>query len=87
MQVTLIYITDPWHSFKSRELIGVATTTQKRDTIIRKALRESLYSKPDREKIANAIKEINENGQTFSLAEKHDIEFDTETVETNILLP
>lgn len=83
MKTIIIYATDAWHSFKSRELIAVATTEKKRDTIVRKFLREYLEEKPRRDEINDFIKEIHDYGQTQSLAERYDMEIDTETVTAN----
>lgn len=86
MLVTAIYITDPWHSRKSMELIGIATTEKQRDRLIRQFLSSYIYEKPTREEISRAIKEVQENGQTQSLSNRADLEIYTETFETNRIL-
>lgn len=85
-QVILIYTTDPWHSFSSRELIAAATTETQRDRLIRRYLRKHLEEKPSREDIDEAMRQIQESGQTQNLSEKADLEIDTETIDTNIIL-
>ena len=82
--IILIYATDCWHSFASREIIGIATTENQRDRLIRQYLREG--ESVSRKEIADAIDEIHRMGQTQCLAEKYDIEIDTETVKKNTLL-
>ena len=78
-EVILIYETDAWHGFSSRNLIGIATTEPKRDTIVRKHLR-SLRDRPSVQLEKQAVEEIRSNGQTMCLNERCDIEIDTERV-------
>lgn len=86
MTAILIYQTDSWHSTSSFELIGIATTEKKRDTLIRRYLRECLQEKPSRDEIADAIGQVQQIGQTQGLAERYDLEIHTETIETNQLV-
>ncbi len=83
MKAILIYATDPWHSFKSRELVAVATTKKSRDRLIRKFLREYLEEKPSMSEISDYLDQVRELGQTQGMSERYDMEIDTETVETN----
>ena len=85
-QVILIYTTNPWHTYASRELIAAATTKKQRDRLIRRYLRKHLEEKPSREDIDEAMRQIDEIGQTQNLSEKADLEIDTETIYTNIIL-
>lgn len=85
MKAILIYQTNAWHEYSSRELIGIATTEKKRDVIIRKYLREYLEEKPHRDEIDDALEQIRSMGQTQCLSSGFDIEIDTETVEMNQL--
>lgn len=80
----LIYMTDPWHSLASRDIIGVATTENHRDRIIRKFLREEKSAK--RAEIQEAIGDIQRMDQTQCLSEKYHIEIDTETITANTLI-
>lgn len=82
MQAILIYETDTWHSKGTRNLIAIATTEKKRDRLVREYMKEFATKKETNE----AIDEIRHNGQTSFLSEKYDIELDTETTETNIIL-
>lgn len=82
--IIIIYTTDPWHSFASRDIIGIATTENHRDRIIRKFLREKKFAR--RTEIQEAIGDIQRMDQTQCLAEKHKIEIDTESVEINTLI-
>lgn len=86
MNVILIYQTDAWHSYKSMELIAIATTKKKRDALVKQFLRNGMMSKPRRDEIEEAMKQIQEWGQTQGLAERHDLEIYTEEFETNQLL-
>ena len=87
MLITAIYTTDARHSSGSMELIGIATTEKQRDRLIRQFLSTYLYEKPTSEEISQAIKEIQENGQTQSLSDtRANLEIHTETFETNRLL-
>lgn len=84
--IILIYKTNSWHEYSSRELIAVATTEKKRDILIRRFLRNELYEKPSMKTIETAMEQISEMGQTQCLAEECDIEIDTEQVTTNEIL-
>ena len=83
MTAILIYATDPLHSYASRELIGAATTENKRDAIVRKFLREYLHFTPTRDEIADAVAQIREMDQTQCLADCYDLEIDTDTISLN----
>lgn len=85
--IILIYTTDPWHNFASRELIAVATTEKQRDKLVKKYLRDNLaYGKPDKALRDKALKEIQDMGQTQCLTESCDLEIDTEAYDTNVIL-
>jgi hypothetical protein len=86
MTVILIYQTNAYHNFSSRELIGVATTEKKRDILIRRFLRNYLVEKPTRDEIDDAMEQIRSYGQTQCLSSGFDMEIDTETVETNTIV-
>ena len=86
MTVILIYKTNAWHNFSSRELIGVATTEKKRDILIRRFLRNYLEMKPYRDEIDDAMEQIRSYGQTQCLSSVYDLEIDSETVETNTIV-
>ena len=83
--VILIYQTDAWHSFSSRELIGIATTEKQRDKIVRKFMREAMYEKPFMSDIKDYVKQIQDNGQTSGMSERYDLEIDTESIILNEL--
>lgn len=85
-QAILIYTSDPWHSFRSMELIAVATTEKKRDTIVRRYLRNYMAERLPAELIDQAAEEVGATGQTQCLSEKAGFELYTETVDTNIIL-
>ncbi len=84
--VIIIYTTDPWHTFASREIIGVATTEKKRDVIVRRYLREYQYEKLNRDTINEAVKQVQQSRQTSILSEKTGFEIDTEEYDTNTVL-
>lgn len=79
----LIYTTDPWHSFSSRELIAIATSPAKRDSLIRRFLQNHIERKPSKDALQTALKQIRSFGQTQCLTEELDIEIDTEEVTPN----
>ena len=81
----LIYTTDCHHSMSSMELIAVATTEKKRDSLVRKYLRNYLYEKPSKKEIDEAIEQIQQIGQTQGLSESADLEIYTETYDVNVL--
>lgn len=83
--VILIYTTNAWLQFSSRELIGAATTEKQRDRLVRKYLREEVNVKLSRKVINEALRHINQFGQTQSLSELIDEEIDTETLDLNQL--
>ncbi len=83
--VILIYTTDCHHSMSSMELIAVASTEKKRDTLVRKYLRNYLYEKLSKEEIDEAVEQIQQMGQTQGLSESADLEIYTETYNLNEL--
>ena len=83
--VILIYTTDCHHSMSSMELIAVASTEKKRDTLVRKYLRNYLYEKLSKEEIDEAIEQLQQMGQTQGLSESADLEIYTETCDLNEL--
>lgn len=83
--VILIYTTDSHHSMSSMELIAVASTEKKRDSLVRKYLRNYLYEKPSKKEIDEAIEQIQQIGQTQGLSESADLEIYTETYDVNVL--
>ena len=85
MEVILIYQTDPWHGRSSWVLIGVATTEDKRDKIVRKYLR-GLDDKPSRRTREEAFNQLYDMGQTQCLAEECGIEIYTDKINTDELL-
>lgn len=86
MQTIIIYETNPWHNHDSRNLIGVASTKKNRDRMVRRFLKEYLHVKPTKEEIAEAMRQLDELGQTQCLSEHCDIEIDTEVVDTNTIV-
>lgn len=84
--VIAVYTTDGWHTYSSRELIGVATTEKKRDTIVRRYLRNHPYEKLNRNQINEAVEQIQQNRQTYGLSESAGFEIDTEEYDTNTVL-
>lgn len=85
-QAIHIYTSDPWHSFRSMELVAVATTEKKRDTLIRRYLRNYMAEKLPAELINQAVEEVGATGQTQCLSERAGFELYTETVGTNVIL-
>ena len=85
MEVILIYQTDPWHGRSSWVLIGVATTEENRDKIVKKYLRE-LDEKPSRGTREEAFRQLHDMDQTQCLAEECGIEIYTDRVNTDELL-
>lgn len=85
-QAILIYSSDPWHTVRSMELIAVATTEKKRDSLIRRYLRKYMYEKLPTELIDKAVEEVRANRQTQCLSEKAGFELYTETVGKNVIL-
>lgn len=85
-KIILIYTTNAWHEHSSMELIGIATSENQRDRLVRKYLREYLVEKPDRHKTDEAMEQIGSIGQTQCLAAVCDLEIHTETYQTNTLL-
>lgn len=83
--VILIYTTDSHHSMSSMELIAVASTEKKRDTLVRRYLKNYLYEKPSKKEIDEAIEQIQQIGQTQGLSESADLEIYTETYDVNVL--
>lgn len=84
--VILIYTTDSHHSMSSMELIAIASTEKKRDSLVRKYLKKNyLYEKPSKKEIDEAIEQIQQIGQTQGLSESADIEIYTETYDVNVL--
>lgn len=83
--VILIYTTDCHHSMSSMELIAVASTEKKRDTLVRRYLKNYLYEKPSKKEIDEAIEQIQQIGQTQGLSESADLEIYTETYDVNVL--
>ncbi|MBR1434001.1 MAG: hypothetical protein IJ584_02690 [Bacteroidales bacterium] len=83
-QAILIYTTDSWHTFSSREVIAIATTEKQRDTLVRRYLRNYPYEKLNRDEIAAAVKQVQEFGQTQGLP--CDFELDTEEWNLNVIL-
>lgn len=81
----LIYTTDCHHSKSSMELIAVASTEKKRDSLVRKYLKNYLYEKPSKKEIDEAIEQIQQIGQTQGLSESADLEIYTETYDVNVL--
>lgn len=81
--VHLLYVTDAWLSTGSKVLAGVATSKKGRDRMVRDLLRNHLYTKATRDEIADAIKQVDESGQTQTLSERHDIELLCEETYTN----
>jgi hypothetical protein len=79
-EVILVFETNAWHNFDSRETIGIATTEEQRDKLVRKHLRSLHKRRPSLQLETQAINEIRTNGQTQCLAERCDIEIDTERV-------
>lgn len=84
-KIIIIYTTNAYHEYSSRELIGAATSEKQRDRLVRKYLREYLYEKPSRDEIAEAIRHLHEYGQTQCLNGPCDLGIDTDVVETNQL--
>lgn len=83
--VILIYTTDSHHSMSSMELIAVASTEKKRNTLVRRYLKNYLYEKPSKKEIDEAIEQIQQIGQTQGLSESADLEIYTETYDVNVL--
>lgn len=83
--VILIYTTDSHHSMSSMELIAVASTEKKRDSLVRRYLKNYLYEKPSKKEIDEAIEQIQQIGQTQGLSESADLEIYTETYDVNVL--
>ena len=79
----LIFSTDPWLSFRSRELVAIATSPAKRDALVRKFLKSRIGKKPTSKTLQTALEEIKAMGQTQCLTEELNIEIDTELVEPN----
>ena len=79
----LIFATNPWHSFSSRELIAIATTPTKRDTLVRRFLQKHAMKKITQQTLQTALEQIRSSGQTQCLTEELDIEIDTEEVTPN----
>ena len=73
--VTAIYRTNAWHYRSSRELIGLATTEESKEKMIKRFLRENKVSTASRNV---ALQHIDEFGQTQCLNENYDFEIDTE---------
>lgn len=69
----------------SMELIAVASTEKKRDTLVRRYLKNYLYEKPSKKEIDEAIEQIQQIGQTQGLSESADLEIYTETYDVNVL--
>lgn len=85
-QAILIYTSDPWHSFRSMELVAVATTEKKRDTLVRRYLRNYMAERLPAELIDKAVEEVRANRQTQCLSEKAGFEIYTEAVNANVIL-
>lgn len=85
-QAILIYTSDPWHSFRSMELIAVATTEKKRDTLVRRYLRNYIAEKLPTDLIDQAVEQIQTIGQTQCLSKEADLEIYTEAVNANVIL-
>lgn len=85
-QAILIYTSDPWHSFRSMELVAVATTEKKRDSLIRRYLRNYMAERLPAELIDKAVEEVRANKQTQCLSEKAGFEIHTEAVNANVIL-
>lgn len=83
--VILIYTTDSHHSMNSMELIAVASTEKKRDTLVRRFLRNYLYEKLTLKEIDEAIAQLQQMGQTQGLSLTADLEIYTETCNINEL--
>lgn len=84
--IILIYTTDSHHSMSSMELIAVASTEKKRDTLVRRFLRNYLYEKLTLKEIDDAIAQLQQMGQTQGLSPTADLEIYTETYNINELL-
>ena len=84
--VILIYTTDSHHSMSSMELIAVASTEKKRDTLVRRFLRNYLYEKLTLKEINEAIEQLQQMGQTQGLSKAADLEIYTETYNVNELI-
>lgn len=78
-EVILVFQTDAWHYFDNREIIGIATTEEQRDKLVRRHLRLQDH-RPSLQLETQALNEIRTNGQTQCLAGRCDIEIDTERV-------
>ncbi len=78
-EVILVFQTDAWLYFDSQEIIGIATTEEQRDKLVRRHLRLQDH-RPSLQLETQAVNEIRTNGQTQCLAGRCDIEIDTERV-------
>ena len=81
--VHLLYVTDAWLSTGSKVLVGVATSKKSRDRMVRDLLRNHLNTRPTRDEIADAVRQVDKSGQTQTLSERHDIELLCEETYTN----
>lgn len=84
MKAIIIYTTDSWHTISSREMIAIATTEKQRDTLVRRYLRNYPYEKLNRDEVADAVKQVQEFGQTQGLP--CGFELDTEECDLNVIL-
>ena len=85
-QTILIYTSDPWLSFRPMELIAVATTEKKRDTLVRRYLRNYISERLPADLIDQAVEQIQTMGQTQCLSKEADLEIYTEAVNSNVIL-
>lgn len=74
----LVYETDAWHSYASRDVIGVCTTLRNCMTVIRKHIKEN-----DREKLSDDDKWNLEN---IKQTQGRETNYFIEEVEKNVLL-
>ncbi len=79
-EVILVFQTNAWHYRDSRHIIGIATTEDMRDKLVRKHLRSLHRRRPSLQLETEALNEIRTIGQTQCLAGRCDIEIDTERV-------
>ena len=83
--IIIIYETDPLLDENARTCIGLATTSKKRDSLIREYLRYYIEVK-DTSLIKKAIEEIQQSGKTDCLLREYRIGILTITVPLNKII-